>query len=103
MALFDVVFFAGFIWVGCVSILGELGGGCRSLGLRKLHPPSRAATLRGVRGDPWQWTETIPPMVCDDSLGDEVALGLGETTNPQGARANRRRYLPTGGAGSLHS
>jgi hypothetical protein len=33
------------IIMGACSIgLGELGGGCRATGLRKLHPPCRAAT-----------------------------------------------------------
>jgi len=31
-----------------------------------------------------------------DSLEDEDATGLGETTDPQGARANRRRTLLQG-------
>jgi len=32
-------------------------------------------------------------------LEDEVAAGMGETTDPQGARANRRHIPPARGRG----
>lgn len=84
-------------------MVGEVGGGFRANGLRKLHPPSRTVTTRVVEGDLWQRTETRPLMTCCDALEAEKVMSPGETTDPQGARANRRIIPPARGAGSPHS
>ena len=67
--------------------------GCRALGLRKLHPPCRTATTQVVGRESWQRTETLPPVARHDALEAEDATGVVETTDPQGARANRR-HIP---------
>ena len=64
-------------------------------GLRKLHPPSRAATPRGVARERRLRTETTPPPV------NAVSPGQGRGRRGAGVRRPTRRVKGRIGAGSL--
>ncbi len=51
------------------------------------------------RGRPLATDRNDTSRGSGDPLEGEDATGLGETTDPQGARANRRRYPPARGRG----
>ena len=77
-------------------VVGEPVSGRRARkGLRKLHPPSRAATPRGVARERRLRTETIPPPV------NAVSPGQGRGRRGAGVRRPTRRVKGRIGAGSL--
>lgn len=78
------------------GLVGEPVGGRRAReGLRKLHPPSRAATLRGVARERRLRTETVPPPA------NAVSPGQGRGRLGAGLRRPTRRVKGRIGAGSL--
>jgi len=72
-----------------------VGGRRARKGLRKLHPPSRAATLKGVARERRLRTETTPPPA------NAVSPGQGRGRRGAGVRRPTRRVKGRIGAGSL--